>query len=72
MLGPDEELESFAPLFPQGPNLEERMGAMKVQRRELGMMFRQYIQDNFGIEWYELIKIELVRGKGIQNQQRTN
>lgn len=51
MLGPDEELESFQPLSPQGPNLEERMQGMKVQRRELGMMFRQYIQDNFGIEW---------------------
>eukprot|EP00026_Physarum_polycephalum_P003755 Phypoly_transcript_03769.p2 GENE.Phypoly_transcript_03769~~Phypoly_transcript_03769.p2 ORF type:complete len:301 (+),score=58.77 Phypoly_transcript_03769:1390-2292(+) len=52
MLGPDEELESFAPLTPSGPNLQERMQEMKMQRRELGMMFRQYIQDNFGIECY--------------------
>jgi hypothetical protein len=61
MLGPDEELESFSPLSPQGPSLEERMNAMKVQRRELGMMFRQYIQDNFGIEWLVFISIKQIQ-----------
>lgn len=52
MLGHDEELEMFEPLAVKGPSLKERMNQMKELRRELGLRFRQYIQDNFGIEWY--------------------
>ncbi len=51
MLGPDEDLDKFEPILPGGPMLADRMAEMTNQRRELGMQFRQYIQDNFGIEW---------------------